>query len=122
MKFLKITVLFFCFIASRASAQTVQFSFELTGYNNIAIKTVVNKKDTIKLMFHLAASSVTLTEEALQKIQSMKFERTDSVSSWGGSGNTSRFSKDNTLQIGSLAWEKMPIWENKNSGQNTDGK
>lgn len=122
MKFLKITVLFFCFIASRASAQTVQFSFELTGYNNIAIKTVVNKKDTIKLMFHLAASSVTLTEEALQKIQSINFERTDSVSSWGGSGNTSRFSKDNTLQIGPLTWEKMPIWENKNSGQNTDGK
>ena len=49
-------------------------------------------------------------------------DRTDSVKSWGGNDNTSRFSKSNTLQIGSLKWNNVPIWENKNSGQHTDGK
>lgn len=122
MKLLKITAFVFCFATSNIFAQTVKIPFELTSYNNIAIKTVLNKKDTVKLMFHLAASSVTLTEEALEKISSIKFERTDSVSSWGGANNISRFSKSNELQIASLTWEKTPIWENKNSGQNTGGK
>ena len=119
---LKIVTVLICLIAGKAVAQTVQIPFELTNYNNIAIKTVLNKKDTVKLMFHLAASSVTLTEEALQKVNSIKFERTDSVSSWGGNGNTSRFSKSNELQMESLVWKNTPIWENKNSGQNTGGK
>lgn len=122
MKILKAALLLFWFTAIKANAQTVKIPFELTSYNNISIKTVINKKDTVRMMFHLAASSVTLTEEALQKISSVNFERTDSVSSWGGSGNASRFSKSNTLQIGSLTWENTPIWENRNSGQNTDGK
>jgi len=122
MRILKIAIVVFCFFASKATAQGVQIPFELTDYNNISIKTVLNKKDTVKLMFHLAASSVTLTEEALQKINSVKFERTDSVSSWGGSGNKSKYSKSNELQIGSLVWKQIPIWENINSGQSTDGK
>lgn len=73
-------------------------------------------------MFHTAANAVTLTEEALQKTKSLKFDRIDSVKSWGGNDNTSKFSKSNTLQIGQLKWENVPIWENKNSGQYTDGK
>jgi len=122
MKILKIMALFFCLWTNKIMAQTNQIPFQLTAHNNIAIKTIINKKDTVNLMFHLAASSVTLTEEALKKIKSVKFERTDSVSSWGGSGNTSRFSSHNELQIGSFSWPKTPIWENKNSGPNTDGK
>ncbi|WP_343530670.1 hypothetical protein [Pedobacter sp.] len=122
MKILKIIALLFCFLVNKAIAQTNQISFQLTAHNNIAVKTIINKKDTAILMFHLAASSVTLTEEALRKIKSVRFERTDSVSSWGGSGNTSRFSSGNELQIGNFSWAKTPIWENKNSGPNTDGK
>lgn len=108
--------------AQSASRSKDSIPFILTQHNNIAVKTIINKKDTAILMFHLAASSVTLTEEALRKIKSVRFERTDSVSSWGGSGNTSRFSSGNELQIGNFSWAKTPIWENKNSGPNTDGK
>lgn len=96
--------------------------FQLTNYNNLSIKAVLNQKDTVQLMFHTAANAVTLTEEALQKTKSLKFDRIDSVKSWGGNDNTSKFSKSNTLQIGQLKWENVPIWENKNSGQYTDGK
>lgn len=40
----------------------------------------------------------------------------------GGGENSSRFSKNNSLQIGTLKWNNVSIWENKNSGPKTDGK
>jgi len=118
------TILFlltFCSLTAFAQQKTT-IPFKLTNYNNLSIKAVLNQKDTVQLMFHTAANAVTLTEEALKNVTSLKFDRTDSVKSWGGNDNTSRFSKSNTLQIGSLKWENVPIWENKNSGQYTDGK
>lgn len=96
--------------------------FQLTEYNNLSVEAILNEKDTVNLMFHTAANAVTLTEEAVKKIKSLRFAGADSVKSWGGEGNSSRFSKSNTLQIGDLKWENMPIWENKNSGPKTDGK
>lgn len=114
-------LLTFCSLTTFAQQKTT-IPFKLTDYNNLSIKAVLNQKDTVQLMFHTAANSVTLTEEALKTITSLKFDRTDSVKSWGGNDNTSRFSKSNTLQIGPLRWENVPIWENKNSGQYTDGK
>lgn len=96
--------------------------FQLTEYNNLSIQAVLNKTDTVHLMFHTAASSMTLTEEAVQKLTSVRFEGADTVKSWGGGGNSSRFSKSNILQIGALTWDSVAIWENKYSGQHTDGK
>lgn len=96
--------------------------FQLTEYNNLSVQAIVNEKDTVHLMFHTAANDVTLIEEAIKKMSSLHFDRVDSVSSWGGSGNAARFSKSNSLQIGELKWQEVPIWENKNSGQHTDGK
>lgn len=122
MKTFKI-ILFLTFISLTTFAQQkTVIPFTLTEYNNLSIKAVLNQKDTVNLMFHTAANAVTLTEEALRKITSLKFNRTDSVKSWGGNDNISRFSKSNTLQIGSLKWTNVPIWENKNSSQHTEGK
>ena len=121
MKAQILTILTFFSLTTFAQEKTT-ISFQLTEYNNIAIQAVLNQKDTVQLMFHTAANSVNLTEVALKKMTSLKFDRIDSVKSWGGNGNTSRFSKSNTLQIGTLKWENVPIWEDKNSGQHTDGK
>ena len=96
--------------------------FTLTAQNNIVIKAILNKKDTVSLMFHTAASSLTLTEEALSKMKSIRFERADTVKSWGGADNSSRYSKSNILQIGEKIWNNIPLWENVNSGQGTGGK
>jgi hypothetical protein len=96
--------------------------FQLTAHNNLSVQAVLNKKDTVHLMFHTAANAVTLTEEATEKIKSLHFDRTDSVKSWGGEGNSSRSSEGNSLQIGELEWKNVSIWENKNSGPETDGK
>ncbi|HTF30529.1 MAG TPA: retropepsin-like aspartic protease [Flavitalea sp.] len=109
-------------VGRTATKKQVSIPFRLTADNNLSVRAVLNKIDTVELMFHTAASSVTLTEEATKKAHSLKFGRTDSVKSWGGGGNSSRFSESNSLQIGDLQWENMPIWENKNSGPKTDGK
>jgi hypothetical protein len=108
--------------AAHAQEKPFIIPFELTSYNNLSVKAVVNKKDTVHLMFHTAASSVTLIEESVKKLSSLHFSGADTMKSWGGSENTARFSKENTLQIGDLTWEHMPIWENKYSGPDTDGK
>lgn len=96
--------------------------FELTEFNNLSVRAVLNQRDTVHLMFHTAASAVTFTEEAVHKLHSLQFNGVDSVSSWGGGGNASRYSRSNTLQIGSLIWDSLPVWEDVNSGQHTDGK
>lgn len=95
--------------------------FQLTAHNNLSIQAILNGKDTLNLMLHTAANALAITEEGIQKMKNIQFERTDTVKSWGG-GNTSRFSASNSLQIGALYWEKLPIWEDKNSGPSTDGK
>lgn len=117
---------FISFITSfqLASAQPVTIiPFHLTEYNNLSVKAVLNNADTVQLMFHTAANAVTITEEAVKKLRSIHFtDNTDSVQSWGGQSNSSRLSKSNTLQIGDMVWKEVPIWENVNSGQFTDGK
>jgi hypothetical protein len=96
--------------------------FQLTAYNNLSVQAILNKKDTVHLMFHTASSGVFLTEVAVKKSQSLHFDRTDTLKSWGGGGNEARYSKNNSLQMGALQWDDVSIWENKNTGQYTDGK
>lgn len=122
MKLFKLLPLLSFLSLATFAQQKTTIPFILTEYNNLSIKAVLNQKDTVQLMFHTAANAVTLTEEALQKITSLKFDSADSVKSWGGNDNISRASKSNLLEIGTLRWENVPIWENKNSGQHTDGK
>ncbi len=105
------------------SNRTVSIPFTLTSYNNISINAVLNKTDTVNLMFHTAANSMTLTEEAVKRLKSLRFtDNTDSIKSWGGQANSSRLSINNQLSIEKLSFDSIAIWENVNSGQFTDGK
>jgi hypothetical protein len=97
--------------------------FELTTYNNISIRAILNQKDTVQLMFHTGATYVTLTEDATKKLKSIAFDKTiDGIKSWGGQTDGARVSEHNSLAIEGLAWENLSITENKLSGQFTDGK
>lgn len=109
-------------VATYAQEKAIVIPFELTKYNNLSVPVILNMKDTLHLMFHTASSSVTLIEESIKKLSSLQFSRTDTVKSWGGGGNTSRFSEGNTLQLGVLTSEQVSIWEDKYSGHGTDGK
>tara|TARA_R110002049_G_scaffold14886_6_gene61956 strand:- start:3452 stop:4348 length:897 start_codon:yes stop_codon:yes gene_type:complete len=95
--------------------------FHLTKHNNISIKAILNKTDTLQLMFHTATESVTLIEESVKKINSIIWNSEYDVKSWGGNTST-RYSETNFIQIGKLKWDSIALWENKNSGPKTDGK
>jgi hypothetical protein len=95
--------------------------FELTSHNNLSIKAVLNQQDTVNLMFHTAASSVTLTSAATEKLASIQWDTEEDVSSWGGSA-TARYSASNFLAIGNSRWDSLAIWETEESGPGTDGK
>ncbi len=110
-------------LKSNMSDRTYTIPFQLTDYNNISIKAILNEKDTVQLMFHTAANGITLTETSIQKIKSLQFEgNIDGIKSWGGQENSSRISNNNSLQIGKIKWTNLEIAENKNTGQYTDGK
>lgn len=95
--------------------------FELTLHNNISIAAVLNQRDTVQLMFHTAAGSMTLIKKAAEQLSSVKWDTSEEVESWGGKSEA-RFSENNTLQIGGFKWDSIAIWENENSGPETDGK
>lgn len=110
-------------IAQNNSEKKYTIPFELTDYNNLSVQAVLNEKDTVHLMFHTATNEVELTEDAVKKLKSIKFDGTvNDVKSWGGAENESRFSKGNSIQIGAMKWDNVLLWEDKNSGQYTDGK
>lgn len=105
------------------AAKKVLIPFQLTTYNNMSVQAILNSRDTVQLMFHTAANALTITQEAVKRLTTVQFDNTtDSIKSWGGQANTSRLSKDNLLQLAGLQWQHVPVWENVNSGQGTDGK
>jgi hypothetical protein len=112
--------------ASHATTQqaTVEHSipFTLTKHNNITIKALLNERDQVNLMFHLAAGSVSLTRQATRRLNSVKFDSDASVTSWGGQKQPVRYSSSNTLQIWQQRWTTLAITEDKHSGHETDGK
>ncbi|TAF34209.1 MAG: hypothetical protein EAZ67_04210 [Cytophagales bacterium] len=104
-------------------AKKATIPFELTSFNNMSIKAVLNRTDTIRLMFHTGAMDLTLTEEAVKKLKSLDFDQTISgIKSWGGTSGEARVSQNNLLAIDKLQWDSLTITENKHSGQFTDGK
>jgi hypothetical protein len=103
-------------------AAPIIIPFQLTAYNNLSVQAILNKKDTVYLMFHTASGGVSLTDVAVKKLQTLHFDRTDTLKSWGGGDNEARFSRNNSMQMGALQWDDVSLWENKNTGQYTDGK
>jgi hypothetical protein len=95
--------------------------FTLISQNNIVVNALLNGTDRLNLMLHTASSDVRLTEEAVRRLTSLKLTDTEKVKSWGGEAD-SRFSKANRLQIGAIRRSDIEVWEDKNSGKDTDGK
>lgn len=104
-----------------SSVSTDTIPFELTSHNNLSIKAVINGSDTVDLMFHTAAHDISLIKATTDMVHTIKWDQAETVQSWGGESK-SRFSRYNSLQIGSMRWDSLSIWENNNSGPETDGK
>ncbi|MEI9958337.1 MAG: hypothetical protein WDM90_18995 [Ferruginibacter sp.] len=80
--------------------------FVLTAFNNLKLKAVINKKDTVDLKFDSGTTGLLLTDDAIKnKIHSAN---TDNAT--------------NNLQIGNLTWDSLLVYPVALSGQGTDGR
>ncbi|MFK7770061.1 MAG: aspartyl protease family protein [Mariniblastus sp.] len=96
-------------------------AFEISDANNISVPAMLNGVDEVRLMFHTANSEVVLTAAAAAKSESVKFEKSISMSSWGGK-TEGKISESNSLRIGSQQWDNIRIFQDQLSGPGTDGK
>ncbi len=106
---------------SAQSRQTVSIPFMLSEQNNIVVEVRINESHVVHLMLHSASSDVTLTEDAVRRLEDLALDKTTRVQSWGGTSD-SRYSTGNRLRIGPLTRDGVTLWENRNSGEGTDGK
>ncbi|SMG36270.1 hypothetical protein SAMN05661096_02422 [Marivirga sericea] len=95
--------------------------FTLTSHNNISIKAIIGDGDTLDLMFHTAANSVTLTRETTSRLEGISWDEESDVGTWGGRA-VWRSSNNNRMRIGPLKWDSLTIYEDERSGPTTDGK
>lgn len=108
-----LSLLFSLFILTFSFAQKSQIEkipFDLTVFNNIKVKSVLNKKDTIFLTFDSGATDFYLTKEAIKKYLNPK-----------GLELTMNDISDNTFNIGNLEWNHQQIYPIETTGQETEG-
>ena len=82
--------------------------FRITKYNNIIIKTLVNNKDSLNLMFQIAMKDASISPERLNPAKSIVFEN--------------EISQNNFLKIGNLHLENIKFYDNELTGHEADGK
>lgn len=123
MKKFLIGLSIFMFYAHMINGQTASdtIPFTLNKQSNICIKAQINGSDTLTLMFHTAATGITIIKEAVEKKLPLKLDKSSNVSSWGGT-TSAPYSEGNTMTISHQKWDSMTITQNENSGAGTDGK
>lgn len=103
-----LTLLMMFTIGTVVSAQ-VHIPFRLTKYNNMLIKTVVNERDSLDLMFQVAMDDGAISPEATAKVKGIVFDNDG-------------HSTSNKVQIVGQSWKDIPFINNQYSGQESDGK
>lgn len=83
--------------------------FRITKYNNIIVKTLVNKKDSLDLMFQIAMEDASISPERQRKADHIVF-------------NKDEISDNNTVEIGKLSLKNVRFFDNELTGQEADGK
>jgi hypothetical protein len=80
--------------------------FVLTAFNNLKFRAILNRTDTLNLMFDSGTTGLLLTRECMKrKIHSLDVEK-----------------DKNILQVGGLTWKDMRVYPVELSGQETDGR
>lgn len=82
--------------------------FRLTKHNNIIVKTLVNNKDSLHLMFQIAMEECSISPQRTHKADHIKF--------------TNEMSNGNVVQIGNKKYENILFFDNEFSGHESDGK
>ncbi|WP_426474028.1 hypothetical protein [Chryseobacterium balustinum] len=82
--------------------------FRLTKHNNIIVKTLINDKDSLHLMFQIAMEDASISPERIRKADHIKFK--------------DEISDGNTLKIGNKKYENIRFFDNEFTGHEADGK
>ncbi|MDR0228898.1 MAG: hypothetical protein LBI72_07530 [Flavobacteriaceae bacterium] len=104
----KCIVFGFLFACALVSAQT-KLPFRLTENNNIILKTIVNEKDSLDLMFQIAMDEGAIVPNPIHAVNTIKYD-------------TSNYSASNDVQISDKKWTNFPFTANQYSGLESDGK
>lgn len=83
--------------------------FRITKQNNIIVKTLVNQKDSLHLMFQIAMKDCAISPARQRKADHIIF-------------NKEEISDGNTVQIGKLTLKNVRFFDNELSGNESDGK
>ncbi len=99
-----------------------EIPFRLTKYNNIIVPVIINQKDTVQLMLHTGSDYVTIIEDSYKKMKSIAISDTlNNVTTWAGYSDM-KMSQNNVIKIGDDTFNKIPIFIDKQSGHESDGK
>ena len=99
-----------------------EIPFRLTKYNNILVPVIINQKDTVQLMLHTGSDYITIIEDSHKKMKSISISDTlNNVTSWAGYSDM-KMSKNNVIKFGNEEFSKIPIFIDKQSGHESDGK
>jgi hypothetical protein len=90
--------------------------FELSQYNNLIFKTILNGKDTLSLKFDSGTTGLLLTHDAIRKKTNLLTNKNDSTQ------NYVKLDTTVSLQIGKLRWDNLEVYPVTLSGQGTDGR
>lgn len=121
LRFLPIACILLSFIIEVKAQAPDTIPFVLTPFNNIYVHAVLNRVDTLKLMFHTGENGVSITEQTLENISTKDTVNSVESESWGGKG-TAQYFQHNQVSIGQQQFDSLNIWVDKHSGQLTDGK
>ncbi|MDR6486146.1 hypothetical protein J2799_000631 [Chryseobacterium vietnamense] len=107
---LKRTVLFLLLSAGFYGMKAQQtIPFRITKHNNIIVKTLVNKKDSLDLMFQIAMKDYAISPDGKRKAEHIIF-------------NKEELSDHNTVQIGKITQKNVRFFDNQLTGHEADGK
>ncbi|WP_313000810.1 hypothetical protein [Chryseobacterium gleum] len=107
---LKRTVLFTLLAAGFCTMKAQQtIPFRITKHNNIIVKTLVNKKDSLDLMFQIAMKDDAISPDGKKKAGHIIF-------------NKEELSDDNTVEIGKITQKNVRFFNNQLTGHEADGK
>lgn len=84
--------------------------FRLTDHNNLILKTIVNAKDSLDLMFQIAIEDAAISPDHIHGVNHVVFNQSN-----GGSAG-------NHLKIGDWEWDNVQFSNDQLSAKGSDGK
>lgn len=100
------------FLSLNTTAQEI-IPFRLNKHNNIIVQAVINKQDTVDLMFQLAMREASLSPIRTKKVESVKFDTREFPEG---------LSKINSIEVAKTVVDSIWIWDNEYTGYEADGK